>query len=140
MELFGVVFSVPAAFLASIVYAALLKRLPLPEQLKRLAKWISAGVLAALVVEWVLLLTIGPVRCRATLGPAFYAAHVVVFLLAIPSLVNLLVLARRETAWSSWVAVGVLSAVLALPVVLTQYGVSEALYGVNGDEGPYSAP
>ena len=141
MELFGILFSVPAAFLASVVYAAVLKHMPLPHPLKPLAKWASLAVLFALVVEWTLLVSFGAVRCRASIGPSFYVVHSIIFFLAVPALVNILVLSHRDRVRSWWlmIGVGVLSAVLAFPVVLTQYAVSEALYGVDGYDGPYSA-
>jgi hypothetical protein len=139
MEMFGILFSMPAAFVASITYGAILRRLSLPALLRQAATWASAGILGALVAEWTLLATIGTVASRAALGPAFYVVHIAIFFLAVPSLVNLLVLKGGDTVLGWWVTVGVLSGMLALPLVLTQYGVSEALYGIDGQGGPYGA-
>ena len=82
-----------------------------------------------MVVEWALLATFGVLPLREALGPAFEVIHLAFFVLAIPALVQTIVLLKPDSAASSWLAVGALGAVLALPVVLTQYGVMEALYG-----------
>jgi hypothetical protein len=64
-----------------------------------------------------------------------------VFVFAIPALANLLVIRiGRSTAKrgiGTWFVVALLCGALALPVVLTQYGVSEALYGIDDEGGPY---
>src|SRR4051812_31619016 len=133
MELFGIMLSIPVAFVASVVYAAILKRVALPKALTTAMAAVSILVLVGLAAEWVALATVGAVACRAAIGPPFYLAHLAIFLLAIPALVNLLVLKAPDSAWSSWVAVGFFGSMLALPVVITQYGVSEALYGIDGN-------
>jgi hypothetical protein len=74
------------------------------------------------------------------LGPAFYPLHLVLFFLAVPALATILVIAKNGTILASWAVVGLLGAMLALPVVLTQYCVSEALYGIDGEGGPYASP
>ena len=132
METFGILFSVPAAFVASITYAAILGRLSFPAMVRRAVTWGSSGVLCALVAEWALLATIGALGARTALGSVFDVVHTVIFFLAVPSLVNLLVLKGGDKIWGWWVTVGVLSGILAVPLVLTQYGVSEALYGIDG--------
>jgi hypothetical protein len=91
-------------------------------------------------LEWLLLASVGVLRLRAALGPAFEVLHLALFLLALPALVQLLVLSRPVSAVSRSLVVGALAAVVALPLVLTQYGVSEALYGVDGSGGPYGKP
>ena len=74
------------------------------------------------------------VRSRALFGPGFYVVHLALFFLCAPALANLLVLRHRER----WYFVPFACAGLALFLVLLQYGVSESLYGINGDDGPYS--
>jgi hypothetical protein len=83
--------------------------------------------------------TMGAVRARETLGPAFYGVYSVLFLTAIPSLANVLMLRGNRPKWWYVLAVACACAIFALPIVLMQYGVSEALYGINGDDGPFSA-
>jgi hypothetical protein len=144
MEIFGILCSIPAAFCASAIYARILRSAILSPRARRLVLWTSVSVLGSLSGEWILLATVGAVRGRQIVGPSFYPVHLIVFFLAIPALVNILVLTRRDSILGSvlgaWIVVGILGAVLALPVVLTQYIVSEALYGVDGHGGPYGEP
>lgn len=136
MELFGIVLAVPAAFIAAAIYA-LLMRVVLPHRLiTRPALWLSIAVLSGLVIEWAALLAVGPLRSRAIMGPAFYLLHLVLFFLAVPALANLLII-KGGNRVGSWFTVALLSSALALPLVLTQYVVAEALYGVDGTGGPY---
>ena len=78
-------------------------------------------------------------RSRALVGPLFYPVHLVLFLLSVPALANLLILTRRSQESQLWVETAILCTLLALPLVVTQYAVSEALYGVDGKGGPYGA-
>ena len=137
MELFAIVGSVPAAFVAAAVYSMLLRRLALQPWSKTVVVSVSALVLAGLVVEWLLLLTVGVLPLRQALGPAFEVVHLSLFALAIPALVQTLVLLKPDSAVSSWLAVGAFAAALALPVVSTQYVVMEELYGVDGQGGSH---
>jgi hypothetical protein len=57
--------------------------------------------------------------------------HLAVFFLGVPAMANVLVVKKRETWLGSGLAVGAICAGLALLIVLTQYGVSEALYGID---------
>jgi hypothetical protein len=59
MELFGIVFAIPPAFIAAAIYASLM-RFVLPYRLiKRIALWLSTAVLGGLLLEWGALLAIG---------------------------------------------------------------------------------
>ncbi len=138
MELLGIICSIPAAFAASAIYFVAVR------WLLRRQPWIatilgpsSALVLVGLAVEWSLLGTIGTVRSRAVIGPLFYPLHAVLFFLSVPALANLLILKRRAQESQLWVEVAILCTLLALPVVVAQYAVFEALYGVDGNGGPY---
>ena len=131
MELFGIVLAMPAAFVASALYSLALRFVLRRSPLGTVALWCSVAVLAGLVLEWVALATVGAARLQSATGGVFFPVHLVLFFLSIPALANVLVVKRGDTRLGSWFTVGVLCAVLALPVVLTQYGVSEALYGVD---------
>ncbi len=72
------------------------------------------------------------------MGPAFYLVHSLGFFLAIPALVNTVMLPRQPRNWLVWGMAAVLAGCLAFPITLTQYAVSEALYGIDGYDGPYS--
>ena len=136
MEIFGIILSVPVAFVASLLYCFLLAKIVRRWSLvSHLLRWASLVVLVVFVVEIALLATVGAVRSRAAIGPLFYPAHLMVFFLGVPALANVLVLRRNVKRW--YVAVP-LCTLFALVLVLMQYGVSEALYGIDGDSGPFS--
>jgi hypothetical protein len=95
VELFGILFSVPGAFVASLIYCLLLARVVTHiEPLRRVMWKGSLAVVLAFAVEVVLLLTMGPAQCRAIFGLAFYVAHLALFILVTPAVANLLVLWR----------------------------------------------
>lgn len=139
MELVGIVLSFPVALVASTLYCLFLGRVV--SKSERSARWlrlVSYLILDLLAVELVLMVTLGAVRSRALLGPSFYVAHLIFFFAGPPALANLLVLRTEGRSFSKWYVAAVLCAVLAFFLVLLQYSVSESLYGIDGDNGPYS--
>jgi len=137
--LFGIVFSIPVAFVMSMSYCALLAKVVSRfEPLRRFLYIASLCVLALFLIELIMLVSIGAVRSRAVVGPGFYVAHLALFFLGTPALANTLVLRVRTGPLGKWYVAGVLCTVFAVFLVLLQYGVSEALYGVDGTNGPYS--
>jgi hypothetical protein len=139
MEVLGIVLSVPAAFLANLVYCFLLSRIVVRvEMLRRLMWRVSIGVLAAFAIELTLLSTLGPVRARAVLGPGFYVGHMMLFFLGSPALANVLVLYKGRRPPVAWYAAVPFCTIFAFVLVLLQYSVSEALYGIDGTDGPFS--
>jgi hypothetical protein len=139
MELFGIVLSVPVAFVASLVYCFILTRVIVRfPTASRWLWWMSAGILAWFCIEVALLVTMGAVGARRFLGPGFYAAHIALFFLGTPALANVLMLRERAGLLGRWYAAVPLCTAFALVLVLLQYGVSEALYGIDGGNGPFS--
>lgn len=139
MEIFGIVLSIPAAFVASMLYCLLLVKLV--SKSDRVSRWLrvfSHLLLVLFAFELLLLVTLGAVRSRALLGPGFYVAHVFFFFLGPPALANLLILRPRGGLFTKWYAATVLCTMFAFFLVLLQYGVAEALYGIDGENGPYS--
>jgi hypothetical protein len=139
VELFGIIFSIPVAFVASMVYCAILANAI--RRFEGLRRWLYAAsvvILAGLLSEVVLLITLGAVRSRGVIGPAFYVVHVILFFLGTPALANILLLRKRAPVIRRWYLAGVLCTAFAFCLVLLQYGVSEALYGIDGTNGPYS--
>jgi len=131
MEIFGIVLSIPAAFVASSVYSFLLSRVVVRTDLLRRVMWMaSVGVLILFVMEVALLIAIGAVRSGALLGPGFYVAHVVIFFAGPPALANVLILRNPRGSFRWYWAVPACTA-FAFVLVLLQYGVSEALYGID---------
>lgn len=139
MEVFAIFLSVPVAFVANVLYCLFLAKVVIKsEDWSRLLRRCSWIVLSLFAVELVLLVTIGAARSRGILGPGFYLAHLAFFVLGPPALDNLLVLRPRGVT-SRWYVASVLGTVLAFFLVLLQYSVSEALYGIDGEGGPYSS-
>ena len=131
MEIFGIVLSIPAAFVVSTVYSFLLSRvITRIDPLRRFLWMASIGVLLLFVIEVALLITIGAVRSGAILGPGFYVAHLVIFFTGPPALANVLILRNPRGIFPWYWAVPVCTA-FAFVLVLLQYGVSEALYGID---------
>ena len=139
MELFGILFSIPVAFVMSMVYCAVLAHsLRRVELLRRWLYAVSLVLLAGFLGEVLLLVTLGAVGSRALVGPAFYVAHSIFFFLGTPALANALLLPKHRPVIRRWYLAGALCTVFAFCLVLLQYGVSEALYGIDGTNGPYS--
>ena len=139
MELFGIIFSFPAAFGFSAVYSFAVKRITLRwDRISHLLLWASLLILALLILEFIGVLTVGPLTLRAAVGSFFYPVHVALFFLAVPSLANTLQLQRASPYLSKWYITALACAIVGLSVVLLQYHVSESLYGIDGTTGPYS--
>jgi hypothetical protein len=139
MELLGIVLSIPVAFVASMLYCLFLARVLL--KFERPSRWlriVSRIVMALFAAELILLVTLGPVRSRGLFGPAFYVAHVIFFFLGTPALANLLVLRPRPGVLGTWYVAGAICTAFAFFLVLLQYTVSESLFGIDGENGPYS--
>jgi hypothetical protein len=87
MELFGIAFSIPVAFVASMLYCLLLARVIAKyEEPSRWLRVTSCLVLASFAGELALLVSLGSVRSRSLLGLRFYVAHVILFFLGPPAL------------------------------------------------------
>jgi len=140
MEIFGIIFSVPVASFVSAAYCVfLVKVVSKSERTSQVLWWASAVVLVSFIVEVILLATIGAVRSRRLIGPGFYVAHLALFMLGPPALANAILL-RRRTAFFRWSCISIVfCTIFALALVLLQYGVSEALYGIDGIDGPFSS-
>jgi hypothetical protein len=139
VENVGIVLSVPAGFVCSVVYGFLLNRFVWQRSaLRRAMRFVSLVVLGLIVVEVILLASMGAVRARQVFGPTFYGVHLVLFFAALPSLANVLMLKNTKPRRRYMLVVGCACAIFALSIVLMQYGVSEALYGINGNDGPFS--
>lgn len=131
MEIFGIVLSIPVAFVASAVYCFLLSRFVVRRDVPRRALWFtSAALMIVFGFEVALLITIGAVQSQAIIGPGFYAAHLAIFFLGPPVLANVLILPKPGGALRWYWAVP-LCTLFAFALVLLQIGVSEALYGVE---------
>ncbi len=138
MELFGLLCSIPPAFLTSAGYSFVLSRAQ--TRWPRFSLFLfraSVIVLIVFAVEAILLASLGAVRSRELIGPRFYDAHFACFLLGVPSLATVLVVGRHRWV-SNWYVAASLCTVFAFCLVLLQYDVTESLYGIDGTGGPFS--
>jgi hypothetical protein len=139
MEIFGILFSIPVAFIATSLYCLILykfvRKSELAQQIFRMASYL---VLTLFGIEVVLLILFGVVRSRGLLGPGFFIVHLICFFLGPPAVVNVLFLKPINKISSRWYVACTLATIFAFLLVLLQYSVSEALYGIDGEGGPYS--
>ena len=139
MELFGIFFSIPVSLVASLVYCFFLQKVVLKsDRASRAVRIASYVVLLLFVIEIVLLISLGAVHSRSLVGPAFTVFHFLIFFLGTPALAGSLVLRPRGGLLLAWYASAFLCTLFALCLVLLQYSVSEALYGIDDESGPYS--
>lgn len=138
MEIFGILFSIPVVFVLILGYGVLLHRVvAVHDRFPGFLRVASGVVLGFLAIEVVLLASLGPIWCRQVFGVGFEVVHLLLFFLATPSLATLLVLRGKSRPPGSWFAAAAACALFALLHVLLQYGVSEALHGVDGTEQLY---
>jgi hypothetical protein len=141
MELFGILFSIPLIFVTSIIYAFIIRKVT--EKFGFLTKpllWVSAVLLATVLLEFVGVATVGSIKLRESIGPSFHSIHIALFSLAVPALVNIMRLQKRYPLLSRWYIIGFFCALCGLCIVLLQYVVSETLFGIDEMGGPYGKP
>lgn len=138
MEMFALVFSVPGAFVASLIYRFCMLYVARWTWVKYAFLAGSAIVLAGIVAEWLLLVVRGPVGARLLVGPQYFSIHSFLFLLGTPALINALVLPDPEGPRARAALVLPLATALAFVLLLLEYIVSDALFGIDGVGGPFS--
>lgn len=99
---------------------------------------LSAFVLALIAVEVAIYCWIGAVKARALIGPGLEVVHLLLFIVGVPSLANLFILGRAD-ANQRWKYAVVPCTALAFVLVMMNIYVSESLYGIDGQGGPYSS-
>jgi hypothetical protein len=140
MEIFAILFSIPAAAVATFVYSQLIARAPVINRGRLLTtiRVFSGIVLGSIGLEIVMLLAIGTIHTRQLVGSSFYPVHTLLFLGGVPSLANLIVLGKKDGR-SRWPYSVLPCTILGFVLVLMQYSVSEALNGIDVQGGPYSS-
>ena len=86
-----------------------------------------------------MVVTVGVLRSRALVGPAFFALHAA-FLLVPPAIINIVVLSPGRRSWRPTAAAAAVAFVVGYGLILFNVHVSEVLYGVDGVGGPYEQP
>ena len=141
MEMYGIILSIPAAFLCGSIYAILIGKI-IKKWNKSIVslQWMSVVILALVLFEVVGVTVIGTLKLREIIGVAYYQIHILLFFSTLPSVVNIMKIQKQIPFLSRWYIIGIACALIGFGIVILQYGVSEALYGINGNEGPYSGP
>jgi predicted permease len=141
MELFGIMLSIPAAFVASLFYSLFVRYVIAKSDLwTRMFRRASFVVLAMVATEFLFLAIFGAVRLYGATGGVYFIVHLVLFFLGTPALANVIVLRRNDERDSLvWLTATIPCTVLAFVLVLLQYDVSERLFGIDGVGGPYSS-
>jgi hypothetical protein len=132
LELFGIIFSIPGAFLASVTYRCLLSWFseiyPLAAPMIFFA---SRCVLIAILMEWAALATWSAVELHQFLGVFYYKFHSLLFFAGTPSLINVIVLADpQKRRWITHLVLP-LATLLGFNLVVVQYSVSESIFGIE---------
>jgi hypothetical protein len=143
MECFGILFSIPVAFAASAGYTFFLKYVLIKfPRISALFVFVSFVVLVGFIAEIILLVAYGSLSIYGFFGPLFYHAHTLIFFLGTPALANILCLRflKGHDRVFDWLGPIAFCTVFAFVVVMLQYGVSESLFGIDGNNGPYSNP
>ena len=122
---------------APIFCFALVKYIKPRLNLARLLFYLATIGLCLFALDLLLVGVLGAVRTREFVGSAFFPIHALVTLLSAACLAGVLLLGQRNLA-RRWVLVALISWMLGVFSIFYQYGVSEALYGIDGVGGPYS--
>jgi hypothetical protein len=139
MEIIGLAVAIPAVLVANLGYVLLVRfGLVRFAKLRAWLLWPSYVVVILALIEVTLVMTLGAVRARTLIGPAFWGLHSIVFLLGAPSLANVLVLTQEGVWFRRWYATVVLCCFVGVFLIFFQVGVGDALYGPDGFGGPFS--
>jgi hypothetical protein len=140
MESLGIALGILGGLVAAPLFCFLLIKIiaPLP-RLSRLAFFVAAVSLVIYAVELSFVGVRSAVAARQLVGPAFFPVHALLTLGSAPALACVLLLGRRNIAkW--WPAAAAICWLVGVFSIFYQYGVAEALYGIDGQGGPYGAP
>src|SRR5687768_7799484 len=122
MEALGIAIFIFSGLVAAPVFCFLVVRLIVPHP--RVSRVLFYGALVWLLLfcaELLLVETLGSVRVRELIGPAFFPLHALLTLASAPALACVLLLGPRNLArW--WPAVAALAWVLGVFSIFYQYG------------------
>jgi len=140
MEAFGIAIVILGGLLAAPVFCFLLVKLVAPySRLSRFAFYAAVVALGIFSVELLFVSVRSAVAARQLVGPLFFPIHTLLTLGSAPALACALLLGRKNIArW--WLAIAAVCWLVGVFSIFYQYGVGEALYGVDFQGGSYSAP
>jgi hypothetical protein len=139
MEILGLMLAFPLVFCANVAYAFIVHRFfSTRRSLWPWLLWPSRIALALMILDVVLVATVGAVSSRRIIGASFNLLHVFVIFFGAPSMANLLILTSNQGWHHKWYVVAGFCFILGMFLVFFQVGVGEALFGIDGVGGPYS--
>jgi len=132
MELFGIAFSVPAAFVTSAVYAIVIRKLVAGKSpFDRALFWFSAVIIGVWTIEFLIVVALLASGQQNGIQHIPYSVHSVLFFLVVPALANIIQLQKAVPFFKRWYLTASACTFLALHAVLLQYAVSEAIFGIG---------
>lgn len=139
MEALGMVLGILGGLIAAPIFCFMLVRLIAPHPgIARFAFYLAVASLGLFAVDLLLVGMRGAVGARELVGAGFFPLHALLTLGSAPALACALLLGRPSLArW--WPAVAATCWVVGVFSIFYQYGVAEALYGIDGQGGPYDA-
>ena len=138
MEMFGLVLAFPAVLIANIVYAAAVHFLL--SKIKFLTPWLlwaSRIILTMMVIDAGLVVTMGAVAVRRSIGPSYWVLHLLIVILGAPALANQLLLPSGQAWYRRWYIVAGICWFVGMLLVFFQVVVGDALFGPDGNSGPF---
>lgn len=139
MESLGIAIGILGGLIAAPVFCFVLVKLIVPHPgISRFGFCLAMASLGLFAVDLLLVGMRGAVAARELIGPVFFPLHALLTLGSAPALACALLLGRPSLArW--WPAVAATCWLLGVFSIFYQYGVAEALYGIDGEGGPYDA-
>jgi hypothetical protein len=132
VDSYGIALIVAIAFVMSRVYCALLKDVVLRHDLLRQVMFAgSVGWLSLLAFDFVFLTLVGFGLVHVFIGPEFYTAQFILFVLSVPALANVLMLPRRGPIIARRLVVAMICTVFALFLVLLQGDATTTIFGID---------
>ncbi len=139
MELFGLLLAFPAVLIANVAYVMIVRFLL--SKGRRLGPWVlwpSRIVLGLLVLDLILVVTLGPVSSRQVLGQPYWVLHSVAVILGAPALANTMLIPGGRRWYHRWYVVAGVCYILGMFLVFLQVGVGDALHGPDAVGGPFA--
>jgi hypothetical protein len=138
MEALAIAMFIFVGVVAAPVFCLLLVKLVRPyPPISRAVFYGASASMLLFGIDLVLIAALGAVKVREIVGPAFMPVHALLTLGSAPAFASVSLLGKRSLArW--WPAVAILAWVLGVCSIFYQYEVAEALYGIDGEGGPYS--
>jgi len=138
MESLGIALGILGGLVAAPVFCFMLVKFIRPHpRLSRLAFYVALVSLGTYAVEILFVMSRSAVSARQLVGPLFFPVHALITLGSAPALACSLLLGQRNIS-RRWPAVAAICWLVGVFSIFYQYRVAEALYGPDGQGGPYS--